>query len=387
MAADVDDRKAVDRSVQAIGAAELEAPVRHALGETSARVTAWRHQAVAYDFLNPSSGGVYRFAGTAVTARGEADWSLILKVTRSPEGGDDPVPAELVETRREAVRWDRELLAYESGFLGSVAGTLVAATCHGGVRREGETGWLWLEDLGGDASGPWPPDRWEHVARALGAFNGGFLVSRELPDHDWLGRRWLRVWATQLTPYHFGHELPFGRLWDDALVRRAYDAALRDRLERLWAAREDVMAAIEALPQTCAHLDAHRRNLFLRDGAVVAIDWGLLGLAAPGEEIASTLVGTVASGEAGVDEAEALAATLFDGYVTGLRDSGWNGEERDVRLGFAGTAGLRAFSVLRLGLAEDAALPADERLAALEQAAALARVLADLGEEARSLAG
>ena len=54
-----DDRSYIDRRVDAIDAAVLEAPVRSVLRDPSARVTGWRSERIAYDFLNPSSGGIY----------------------------------------------------------------------------------------------------------------------------------------------------------------------------------------------------------------------------------------------------------------------------------------------------------------------------------------
>lgn len=131
------------------------------------------------------------------------------------------------------------------------------------------------------------------------------------------------------------------------------------------------------LPRTCAHLDGHRRNLFARDGKVVAIDWGLLGLAAPGEEIASTLVGTIASGELPADEAHLLASVLYEGYLDGLHMAGWDGPEHEVRLAFSTAAALRAFSILSLDAADQ------DHLA---RSATLTRLLLDLGDEARTLA-
>jgi hypothetical protein len=384
----VDDRSYIDHRVDAVSDGDLEGPVRSFLGDATARVTRHRHDAVAYDYLNPSSGGVYRFFGTAQTADGERAWSLVLKVTRDAETleHETPVPEGLARSLSDAVLWDRELRAYENGFLGQLDGELVAAPYHGGSRHDDDTCWLWLEDLGGDDASPWPLERWARVGHALGAFNGAFLAAHALPSEEWLGRRWLRVWSTQITPWLFGRGTHDGPAWEHAAVRAAYSKALRERVWPLWAAREELLGAVDRLPQTCSHLDAHRRNLFARGDRFVAIDWGLLGLAAPGEEIASTLVGTVASGELPAEAAGDLAATLYEGYLAGLRDAGWHGDERDVRLGFTAAAGLRAFSILGLDVV-DWEPDADAAAAALVRYATLAEVLVGLGEEARATIG
>ena len=149
--------------------------------------------------------------------------------------------------------------------------------------------------------------------------------------------------------------------------------------------RERWLGAVEVLPRTVSHLDAHRRNLFLRGDELVAIDWGLLGLAAPGEEIASTLMGTIASGELPVDQASGLAGVLYDGYLAGLRDAGWRGVEADVRLAFTAAAALRAFSIVRLDVADAARASMDEAAATLTCSATLAGLLLDLGDEVHAL--
>ena len=63
-----------------------------------------------------------------------------------------------------------------------------------------------------------------------------------------------------------------------------------------------------------------------------------------------------------------------DGYLKGIRATGCQADESDIRLGFATAAGLRAFSVLRLDLTDEEQLMS---------AAAFVRFLLDLGDEAR----
>src|SRR5213593_379846 len=96
----VDDRSYIDRRVGAIDASALETPVRDALGDPAASVVDWRFEPVGYDFLNPSSGGVYRFTGSAERTGGSVPWALILKVTRSAASLEHgkPVPADVERT-------------------------------------------------------------------------------------------------------------------------------------------------------------------------------------------------------------------------------------------------------------------------------------------------
>lgn len=371
------DRSYIDRRVESIEAAELLEPVRAVLGDPQARVDEWRSAAVAYDFVNPSSGGVYRFSGTAAGRDGSVEWRLVLKVTRSTESleHDAPLPPNLADALAQAVRWDREQFAFESGFLAQLEGPLAAPRSFGWTRNDDETGWLWLEDLTGLEGGAWPVERYGEVGRALGLFNGRFPAERHMADHPWLGVDWLRVWVLQITPFWFGG-FRDSTVWDRPAVGQAYPKLLRERLLALWADRQRLLDALAPLPRTCSHLDAHRRNLFVRGDDLIAIDWGLLGVAPPGEEIASTLVGTVASGELRAEEARRLTSHLFDGYLDGLRVAGWGGAEHDIRLAFCVASALRVFSILGLDATDEAQLA---------RSAALAAVLLDLGDEARAL--
>jgi hypothetical protein len=45
--------------------------------------------------------------------------------------------------------------------------------------------------------------------------------------------------------------------------------------------------------------------------------------------------------EVGLDKAQALEEIAFEGYLKGLRDAGWQGDPRQVRLGYAAAASLR----------------------------------------------
>ena len=175
----VDERSYIDRRVEAVDAAQLEGPVRSVLRDPATHVTGWRHQRIAYDFLNPSSGGIYRFAGTPEAPGHLVTWALVLKVTRAAETleHDTPVAQDLAQSTSEAVLWDRELLAYESGFIAGLRGDLVAAACHGGVRNDDDTCWLWLEDLGAGEQPEWSLDH----GRSSATRSGRSTVPTSLP--------------------------------------------------------------------------------------------------------------------------------------------------------------------------------------------------------------
>ena len=118
---------------------------------------------------------------------------------------------------------------------------------------------------------------------------------------------------------------------DHPLVRQVYPAGQATRLERLWAAREALLARVEDLPHTFCHLDAIRRNLHRCEGTegrrVVAFDW----------EWAESLC----LGDAAAAVGRRLDAVAFTGYIDGLRDAGWRGDPAEVRFAYCAASALR----------------------------------------------
>jgi hypothetical protein len=122
--------------------------------------------------------------------------------------------------------------------------------------------------------------------------------------------------------------------------------ATRDRLFRLWEERGLFLDALDRIPQTPCHLDVFRRNLFARrtaggDYESVAIDWAFVGRGAIGEELVPLVMASFIFYEVGLDKAQALEEIAFEGYLKGLRDVGWRGDPRQIRLGYAVAASLR----------------------------------------------
>jgi hypothetical protein len=165
----------------------------------------------------------------------------------------------------------REALAYERGLLEDLPPGLGAPRCFGHAEH-GSQHQLWLEDLVTDAI-RWRLDDYGKAARSLGRFNGAYLAGRSLPVAGWLSRQWLRSWLAEGAAAV--HELP--RFRRHPLVQRVYPPEVLDRLLWLWAHRQELLDALDRLPQVLGHNDAFRRNLFLRSERLFAGDWAFLG--------------------------------------------------------------------------------------------------------------
>lgn len=160
--------------------------------------------------------------------------------------------------------WKRELLAYESGLLPDGA-DLRAPRCHAIVDDT-----LYLEDAGST-----PPDPRE-AAHAL----AGWQATSNLPDVPWLS----------------GHQLA-QRVEVSNLDWSTVDAD--PRAERLWSNRATLLDELARVPPVLSHGDFHLGNLRAAGGGscgggggIVGLDWGTLGRAPVGSDLAHLALST-----------------------------------------------------------------------------------------------
>jgi hypothetical protein len=369
----------------AIDQATLTPLVQSALSSKTVEVINWECEQ-----LDGGAGlgtAIYRFSGRAQDQGQKVPWSLILK-TLCPAEDNAHISA-----------WDyykREVDAYRSGWLEELPGGLAAPRCFEVIEHQDGSCWMWLEDVADEIGSPWPLEQYGLVARHLGQFNGAYLVDRPVPSWPWLSSGWLRQVIESSAS-----AIPLLRdSLDHALIRRWMPGDAADRYFRLWEEREVYLDALDRLPQTLCHLDIFRRNLFARrtaggDHQTVAVDWAFAGKGALGEELVPLILASVMFFEVGLDKAQALEEIAFEGYLQGLHDAGWQGDPRQVRLGYAAAASLRyKFNDARRWLA----LVLDENLhpmilqmwgmpieKVIDHTAQLASIFDRLADEAREL--
>jgi hypothetical protein len=194
----------------------------------------------------------------------------------------------------------------------------------------------------------WTPVDFRTAARQLGTFNGAWLASRALPRHDFLSRDWLRAFVGEFAPAYV-RLTRSATLRRHPLVRRCWPDGLFDRTLALWADRDGLLATLDAVPHTFCHLDAFSRNLVVGPAGVIALDWAFAGIAPLGAELAPLVAASVIYGDAEPEALRDLDALAFDAYLDGLREAGWRGDVRVVRLGFAATVALR-YGLFPLGV-------------------------------------
>ena len=321
--------------LDSIDGARLTSLLRSGLNRDSVKVTDWEYQPIYGGF---GGGRLYRFAGRAYDMGETFPWSLILKAvgkfSKSPDINDDLY---------DVFYWNREPLAYKSGILGDLPHGLVAPRCLGVDEGPSGGAWVWLEDVKDELGMKWPMNHYGLVGHQLGQFNGAYLVDRPLPNHPGLSKKWMAKWVNGMCGPPMSR-LP-GEL-ERPLVKRAYPADIVDDVFVLWEERDTFLEALDRLPKTFCHLDAHRRNLLTRrnEGGeieTVAIDWAFSGIEAIGSELLSPVATTLHFLDVELERTRELEEIVFEGYLEGLADAGWKGDPRIVRLGYTAASALR----------------------------------------------
>jgi hypothetical protein len=269
--------------------------------------------------INPD--GLFHFQGEGHDERGLRNWSVVLKVVFKPDPDLDI---------SHMWNWYRELFAMQSGLLAELPpASVVAPRCYG-VEQHEDRGWIWMEYIADGTRERWSPDEYAAVARQLGRFNGSYLNDASLPDFPWLARNIVRGWSENCPPFD---------VLDNPYVARHFSTVMREKVMRLWDEREDFYNALDRVPQTFIHADTQRRNLFLRkrpNGTeeVVVIDWAVCGIGPLGGEIYGLAGGSTFMCELDLADLPRVEAAVFNAYLSGLRDVGWNGDPDWVRLGY-----------------------------------------------------
>jgi hypothetical protein len=361
--------------------------VRLATGRDSVEIedAGWRCQPI-HGGGGVTTGGLYRLEGEANDRGRTTPWSVILKTLRPPSRPGVPTEWDY---------WKREALAYSSGALRVLPGGAVAPRCFGTLEDGLQETWLWLEDVREEPEPVWSVDEYRAAARHLGAFNGSYTLGRPIPAEPWWSRGWLRSYVDSATSMLT--QLP--ALMKHPLIRRLFPVHSVDRVSRLWAERATLLRVLDQLPQTFCHLDAIRRNLFRRSDAAgkrqtVLVDWAFAGTGAVGQELAALVVGTILLYGLELRDLPQLEQMALAGYIEGLKEVGWVGDERDVRLAFAASGALRytAYVLVRMGiLLDDQQRLWAERVLGrpiehfIDRVVALREYLFGLADEARAL--
>jgi hypothetical protein len=304
---------------------------------------AWTATPLTHRIINGVTGGLWRVAGTALVGGAARAWSVILKIIGGVPG-DPTSPFAPTDAPGHWNYWRREPLLYASGLLDALPPGLRAPRFFGATLRGDHEVWFWLEDVAAPTAANWPPARFRHAARLLGRWQGGYAAGQlPLPDDAWLSTDWLRDWVPPVPATPDPATDPAA--WADA-PQIGVPAWLPGAVAALWAERDALLAAVEALPRCLCHRDLWSSNLLgAPDGGpeseIVLIDWSQAGVGVLGEDPANLAFDSAWMYGVPGDALPTLIPLILDEYCAGLRDAGWSGDEGAVRAGFAALGALR----------------------------------------------
>ncbi len=313
---------------QLIDPGMLAPPVRDALNSPGATIAEWDVEAIAYGSVSTQTRQLYRAHGTVRNGAATQPWSLVLKIYTPP------LERETCGVTHPFY-WKREPEAYASGLLNTLPRTFRAARCHGISERSDGSVWLWLEDLR-DTDAPWSFERYVVAARHLGHLAAPYLLSCPLPKDSWLTQRYGRVATLEAASLLAAARDPLA--WRHPLLH-AFTPDLVAAMLELWERAPSLLTRMEQEPRTLCHHDVWRNNLFTRVSAegqhqTVAIDWELIGVGAPGEDVGNLLFVSLLNFDQEMADAPALAAAMQQAYVEGLREQGWRDDTGPISFAF-----------------------------------------------------
>ncbi len=223
--------------------------------------------------------------------------------------------------------WRREADAYSSAELRrSLEGT--GLEIPGAVVEDDGEGsiTLWIDYVAGTPGTAFDLADHQALARGLGRWQ-----AQPVAEEPWSSRGFIRAYsASKPAPYELVDE---DGAWSETIIRDCWPGSLRSGWRRLLDRRERLLGVLEALPRTRCHLDVWASNAARRpDGTVALFDWSFCGDGARGEDIGNQVPDGVFDLFWPAERMAELEAAVFGAYLDGLRQAGWDGDHRDVRL-------------------------------------------------------
>ncbi len=351
---------------------------------------------VAYSWGSPATAGLWRV--DVRDSAGPASYAYFVKLLRHTRLWpglrflpDDARRTEFIEH----FPWRAELDMYESE-IGAVLpeGMRTPALHHVGYPDTDHIA-LWWEFVP-QRPGPWQLADYRRAAYLLGRLAArrkeGAEVNRRLPEVCRVrlgGGSALRYYTERRVLRGSVPRLCGQELWQHpavvAAMQRTADPDLPSQLRALAASIPQLLDLLDTLPQAHPHGDASPQNLLLpasEPDTVVVIDWGFGTLLPVGFDLGQLLAGLAQAGEADPGELAAIDPVIFQGYLDGLTEEGYEVAPSVVRTGYIGGLAARsALCTLPMELLLASTEAADDTVTAFERGLRLARVLVDLAAE------
>ena len=272
----------------------------------------WTVEPLGHEKIISTTGGLFCFSGQSQGTQGIQPWKVVLKCINNPKSSK--------QEQRGWSYWQREILAFKSGFLAQLPSGVRAPRFYGVTENENGA-WLWIEHVEEMTGRQWSLDYFQRTARQLGIFQGKYLLYTPLTDQPWLSQFFFRdVWSPENFWSGFMNPASEENAWQSPITQTGFDAQHKSRVLRLLAEKERFFDVNDRLPQVLCHYDASRRNFMwsrsLKTGEeeLIGVDWAFTGIGALGNDLGELIGTSMFFFEYSPTDAETLEEAVLEGY-------------------------------------------------------------------------
>lgn len=332
-----------------------------------------------YKTPNFTTSGIFRLHGLVKVYNELKPWCVILKIIKP-----DTAEKDNVEHHNY---WRREALVLESGVLRELPDSIYSAESYLVEEQQDGTIWIWMEYVKGVY--PKTVEQFSYIARQLGRFNGAYLKGiKMMPEYEWICRAWLKSWSTASRMYAPKMEEYVSRISTDNV--QSTWAWYQEMLENI----DSSIDSLQQLPRVLAHQDLSQMNMLLvkkeaSESQLVLIDWQFMSISGIGEDLGKLYGVNMSLGIIPPEQYIRFQSSLYNAYLEGLRDMGWQGDMGLVRYGFCLSTALRSvwevpqfFSIMAQLEDQPNNIKLEERLTRLDS---IITVHKQMAEEANSI--
>ncbi|WP_162616096.1 phosphotransferase family protein [Paenibacillus lutimineralis] len=306
---------------------QLYACIHKMIGENGFKIDAFTCDALESETLNFTTKGIYHLYGFLETNNEQLPWSIILKVIKPDSEEKDDI--------KHHNYWRREALLFESNLLDHLSEYIKAPNTYLVEEQNDGTIWLWMERVNGHFAHS--KEQFNFIAHRLGMFNAEYLTAKALPDEKWVCKNWLKSWTTSSRMYAPNPEPYIFKLQDEEIKY------IWEWFKRLTEEINEKLASLSNLPHVLAHQDLGQKNMILTSNdQLVLIDWQFLSISGIGEDLGKMFGANMSLGIIPTDQYETYRDSLFYSYIKGMRELGWEGDERLARYGYCISTALRS---------------------------------------------
>ncbi|GAA0846580.1 hypothetical protein GCM10008915_53010 [Bifidobacterium pullorum subsp. gallinarum] len=358
---------------------QINACIESIHGNSAAELISITCEDIGYKTPNFTTSGIFRLHGLVKAFNELKPWCVILKIIKP-----DTAEKDNVEHHNY---WKREALVLESGILRELPDSIYSTESYLVEEQQDGTIWIWMEYVKGVY--PKTVEQFSYIARQLGRFNGAYLKGiKMMPEYEWICRAWLKSWSTASRMYAPKMEEYVSRISADNV--QSTWAWYQEMLENI----DSSIDSLQQLPRVLAHQDLSQMNMLLvkkevSESQLVLIDWQFMSISGMGEDLGKLYGVNMSLGIIPPEQYIRFQSSLYNAYLEGLRDMGWQGDMGLVRYGFCLSTALRSvwevpqfFSIMAQLENEPNNIKLEERLTRLD---CIITVHKQMAEEANSI--